>query len=127
MCVVCEGKHKTGVCVCLFPPRRKAEEDRVRKEEEKVRRELIKQEYLRRKQQELIEEQGLVKPRPRCKARKIRPKSLHRGESCSDTGFSKGSSTRRPTLKHYNPNQHYLPFTVLSLLPTNLILPLVSN
>uniref|UniRef100_A0A8C7TRA9 Calmodulin regulated spectrin-associated protein 1a n=1 Tax=Oncorhynchus mykiss TaxID=8022 RepID=A0A8C7TRA9_ONCMY len=74
--------------------RRKAEEDRVRKEEEKVRRELIKQEYLRRKQQELIEEQGLVKPRPRCKARKIRPKSLHRGESCSDTGFSKGSSTQ---------------------------------
>ncbi|XP_031658615.1 calmodulin-regulated spectrin-associated protein 1-B isoform X2 [Oncorhynchus kisutch] len=72
--------------------RRKAEEDRVRKEEEKVRRELIKQEYLRRKQQELIEEQGLVKPR--CKARKTRPKSLHRGESCSDTGFSKGSSTQ---------------------------------
>nr|XP_046225646.1 LOW QUALITY PROTEIN: calmodulin-regulated spectrin-associated protein 1-B-like [Oncorhynchus gorbuscha] len=72
--------------------RRKAEEDRVRKEEEKVRRELIKQEYLRRKQQELIEEQGLVKPR--CKARKTRPKSLHRGESCSDTDFSKGSSTR---------------------------------
>ncbi|XP_024236980.1 calmodulin-regulated spectrin-associated protein 1-B isoform X1 [Oncorhynchus tshawytscha] len=72
--------------------RRKAEEDRVRKEEEKVRRELIKQDYLRRKQQELIEEQGLVKPR--CKARKTRPKSLHRGESCSDTGFSKGSSTR---------------------------------
>ncbi|KAM9518880.1 calmodulin-regulated spectrin-associated protein 1-B-like isoform 2-T2 [Salvelinus alpinus] len=74
--------------------RRKAEEDRVRKEEEKVRRELIKQEYLRRKQQELIEEQGLVKPRPRCKARNTRPKSLHRGEYCSDTGFSKGSSTR---------------------------------
>ncbi|XP_071009583.1 calmodulin-regulated spectrin-associated protein 1-B-like isoform X2 [Oncorhynchus clarkii lewisi] len=74
--------------------RRKAEEDRVRKEEEKVRRELIKQEYLRRKQQELIEEQGLVKPRPRCKARKTRPKSLHRGESCFDTGFSKGSSTQ---------------------------------
>uniref|UniRef100_A0A8C8GFU0 Uncharacterized protein n=1 Tax=Oncorhynchus tshawytscha TaxID=74940 RepID=A0A8C8GFU0_ONCTS len=72
--------------------RRKAEEDRVRKEEEKVRRELIKQDYLRRKQQELIEEQGLVKPR--CKARKTRPKSLHRGESCSDTGFSKGSSTQ---------------------------------
>ncbi|XP_041754760.1 calmodulin-regulated spectrin-associated protein 1-B isoform X2 [Coregonus clupeaformis] len=73
--------------------RRKAEEDRVRKEEEKVRRELIKQEYLRRKQQELIEEQGLVKPRPRSEARKARPKSLHRGESSSDTGFSKGSST----------------------------------
>lgn len=111
--------------MCLFPPRRKAEEDRVRKEEEKVRRELIKQEYLRRKQLELIEEQGLV--RPRCKARKTRPKSLHRGESCSDTGFSKGSSTRRPTLKHYNPNQPYLPFTDLNLPLTNLILPLVSN
>ncbi|KAK7896469.1 hypothetical protein WMY93_021794 [Mugilogobius chulae] len=39
--------------------RRKAEEERIRKEEEKARREFIKQEYLRRKQQMLMEEQGL--------------------------------------------------------------------
>lgn len=72
--------------------RRKAEEDRIRKEEEKARRELIKQEYLRRKQQALMEEQGLVKPRPRTKARRNRPKSLHREES---SGLSKGSATRK--------------------------------
>ena len=66
----------------------------MRKEEEKARRELIKQEYLRRKQQELLEEQGLVKPRPRAKPRNTRPKSLHRGESCSEA-FSKGSTTRK--------------------------------
>ncbi|XP_006796822.1 calmodulin-regulated spectrin-associated protein 1a isoform X3 [Neolamprologus brichardi] len=71
--------------------RRKAEEDRIRKEEEKARRELIKQEYLRRKQQAMMEEQGLVKPRPRTKARRNRPKSLHREES---SGLSKGSATR---------------------------------
>uniref|UniRef100_A0A3B3RPP4 Calmodulin regulated spectrin-associated protein 1a n=1 Tax=Paramormyrops kingsleyae TaxID=1676925 RepID=A0A3B3RPP4_9TELE len=70
--------------------RRKAEEDRIRKEEEKARRELIKQEYLRRKQQEMIEEQGLAKPKSRPK--KQRPKSVHRGESSSDT-YSKCSST----------------------------------
>uniref|UniRef100_A0A669E7D0 Calmodulin regulated spectrin-associated protein 1a n=1 Tax=Oreochromis niloticus TaxID=8128 RepID=A0A669E7D0_ORENI len=70
--------------------RRKAEEDRIRKEEEKARRELIKQEYLRRKQQALMEEQGLVKPRPRTKARRNRPKSLHREEYSS---LSKGSAT----------------------------------
>uniref|UniRef100_A0A3B3RMB8 Calmodulin regulated spectrin-associated protein 1a n=1 Tax=Paramormyrops kingsleyae TaxID=1676925 RepID=A0A3B3RMB8_9TELE len=69
---------------------RKAEEDRIRKEEEKARRELIKQEYLRRKQQEMIEEQGLAKPKSRPK--KQRPKSVHRGESSSDT-YSKCSST----------------------------------
>lgn len=45
--------------------RRKAEEDRVHKEEEKAYRELIKQEYLRRKQQELLEEQGVTKPCPK--------------------------------------------------------------
>ncbi|RXN13110.1 serine threonine- kinase pim-2-like protein [Labeo rohita] len=39
---------------------RKAEEDHVRKEEKKARRELIKQEYMCRKQQELLEEQRLV-------------------------------------------------------------------
>ncbi|XP_036386002.1 calmodulin-regulated spectrin-associated protein 1-B-like isoform X1 [Megalops cyprinoides] len=70
--------------------RRKAEEDRIRKEEEKARRELIKQEYLRRKQQEMIEEQGLAKPKG--KSKKPRPKSVHRGESSSDT-YSKCSST----------------------------------
>ena len=82
--------------------RRKAEEDRIRKEEEKARRELIKQEYLRRKQQALMEEQGLVKPRPRTKSRRSRPKSLHREESNS---LSKGSTTRKntsSTLSVYN-------------------------
>lgn len=71
--------------------RRKAEEDRVRKEEEKARRELIKQEYLRRKQRQLLEEQGLG--RPRAKPRRPRPKSAHR-EECSDVG-TKSSSTRK--------------------------------
>ncbi|XP_040818788.1 calmodulin-regulated spectrin-associated protein 1 isoform X5 [Ochotona curzoniae] len=70
--------------------RRKAEEDRVRKEEEKARRELIKQEYLRRKQQQILEEQGLGKPKT--KAKRPRPKSVHREESCSDSG-TKCSST----------------------------------
>lgn len=70
--------------------RRKAEEDRVRKEEEKARRELIKQEYLRRKQQQILEEQGLAKPKS--KPKKPRPKSVHREESCSDSG-TKCSST----------------------------------
>ncbi|XP_006900641.1 PREDICTED: calmodulin-regulated spectrin-associated protein 1 [Elephantulus edwardii] len=64
--------------------RRKAEEDRIRKEEEKARRELIKQEYLRRKQQEALEEQGLGKPK--AKPKRARPKSVHREESCSDSG-----------------------------------------
>lgn len=64
----------------------------MRKEEEKARRELIKQEYLQRKQQALMEEQGLVKPRARTRPRRNRPKSLHRDESSS---FSKGSTTRK--------------------------------
>lgn len=72
--------------------RRKAEEERIRKEEEKARRELIKQEYLRRKQQQILEEQGLGKPK--AKPRKPRPKSVHREESCSDSG-TKCSSTRK--------------------------------
>ncbi|XP_008068850.1 calmodulin-regulated spectrin-associated protein 1 isoform X2 [Carlito syrichta] len=70
--------------------RRKAEEDRIRKEEEKARRELIKQEYLRRKQQQTLEEQGLGKSKS--KPKKPRPKSVHREESCSDSG-TKCSST----------------------------------
>lgn len=72
--------------------RRKAEEERIRKEEEKARRELIKQEYLRRKQQQILEEQGLGKPK--AKPKKPRPKSVHREESCSDSG-TKCSSTRK--------------------------------
>ncbi|CAB1430770.1 unnamed protein product, partial [Pleuronectes platessa] len=77
--------------------RRKAEEDRVRKDEEKARRELIKQEYLQRKQESLMEEQGQgqVKPRPRMKSRRSRPKSLHREEYNS---LSKGYTTRKDTL-----------------------------
>lgn len=79
---------------CLVSVRRKAEEDRLRKEEEKTRRELIKQEYLRRKQQEMFEEQGLVKPKTPKPKQKHRPKSVFREESSSDN-FSKGSSTRK--------------------------------
>uniref|UniRef100_A0A3P8SMV9 Calmodulin regulated spectrin-associated protein 1b n=1 Tax=Amphiprion percula TaxID=161767 RepID=A0A3P8SMV9_AMPPE len=60
------------------------EEDRLRKEEEKTRRELIKQEYLRRKQQEMFEEQGLVKPKTPKPKQKHRPKSVFREESSSD-------------------------------------------
>lgn len=71
---------------------RKAEEDRIRKEEEKARRELIKQEYLRKKQQQILEEQGLGKPKS--KPKKPRPKSVHREESYSDSG-TKCSSTRK--------------------------------
>jgi len=76
-----------------FKTRRKAEEDRLRKEEEKTRRELIKQEYLRRKQQEMFEEQGLVKPKTPKVKQKHKPKSVLREESSSDH-FSKCSSTR---------------------------------
>lgn len=72
--------------------RRKAEEDRIRKEEEKARRELIKQEYLRRKQQQILEEQGLGKPKTR--SRKPRPKSVHREEPGSDLG-PKSASPRK--------------------------------
>ena len=73
-------------------PRRKAEEDRLRKEEEKTRRELIKQDYLRRKQKEMFEEQGVAKPTKPSK--KQRPKAVLREESSSDT-FSKCSSSTR--------------------------------
>uniref|UniRef100_A0A672T4H4 Calmodulin-regulated spectrin-associated protein 1-B n=1 Tax=Sinocyclocheilus grahami TaxID=75366 RepID=A0A672T4H4_SINGR len=59
--------------------RRKAEEERIRKEEEKARRELIKQGYLRRKQQEMCEEQEQPqpkpKPKPKSNPKKQRPKS----------------------------------------------------
>lgn len=68
----------------------------MRKEEEKTRRELIKQEYLRKKQQEMFEEQGLVKPKTPKPKQKHRPKSVFREESSSNT-FSKGSSTRKTT------------------------------
>lgn len=81
--------------------RRKAEEEQIRKEEEKARREFIKQEYLRRKQQTLTEEQGLVTSLPRRKSRKSRPKSLHRegprslfkGTTTPDVGNSRRGST----------------------------------
>lgn len=72
--------------------RLKAEEERLRKDEEKTRRELIKQAYLRRKQQEMFEEQGLVKPKTPKPKQKHRPKSVLREESSSDH-FSKCSST----------------------------------
>lgn len=39
-----------------------------------------------------MEEQGLVKPRPRTKSGRSRPKSLHRVESNS---LTKGSTTRK--------------------------------
>lgn len=71
--------------VCLKPlfspnSRRKAEEERIRKEEEKARRELIKQEYLRRKQQEMCEEQEQPQPKPKTKVKKQRPKSVLKEE-----------------------------------------------
>ncbi|XP_053230780.1 calmodulin-regulated spectrin-associated protein 1 isoform X2 [Podarcis raffonei] len=62
--------------------RRKAEEDRIRKEEEKARRELIKQEHLRRKHQQNLEEQGRGKPKP--KPKQPRPISVHQEESYSN-------------------------------------------
>lgn len=40
----------------------------------------------------MMEEQGLVKPRPRIKSRRNRPKSLHREDTNS---LSKGSTTRK--------------------------------
>lgn len=64
----------------------------MRKEEERARRELIKQEYLRRKQRQVLEEQGLGGPK--AKPRKPRPKSVHREEPQSDSG-TKCSSTRK--------------------------------
>lgn len=81
----------SNIMLCLLFSR-KAEEDRIRKEEEKARRELIKQEYLRKKQQQILEEQGLGKPKS--KPKKPRPKSVHREESYSDSG-TKCSSTRK--------------------------------
>lgn len=74
----------TRTVLPYFSLSRKAEEDRIRKEEEKARRELIKQEYLRRKQQQILEEQGLANPKS--KPRKPRPKSVHREEPRSDSG-----------------------------------------
>lgn len=89
-----KGQVMTLTLGCLTSARRKAEEDRLRKEEEKTRRELIKQEYLRRKQQEMFEEQGLVKPKTPKPKQKHRPKSVLREESSSEN-HSKGSSTRK--------------------------------
>jgi len=66
----------------------------VRKEEEKVRRELIKQEYLQRKRQELLEEQVAVKPRPKTlSARRPRLKSpQHPGSPLSKASPGRGES-----------------------------------
>lgn len=55
----------------------------MRKEEEKARRELIKQEYLRRKQQEIFEEQEQPKPKP--KPKKQRLKSVLKEEPSNGT------------------------------------------
>lgn len=68
----------------------------MRKEEEKTRRELIKQDYLRRKQQEMFEEQGLVKPKTPKPKQKHRPKSGFREESCDS--FPKCSSSTRKSV-----------------------------
>ncbi|CAB1435338.1 unnamed protein product [Pleuronectes platessa] len=70
-----------------------AEEDRVRKDEEKARRELIKQEYLQRKQESLMEEQGSRSGQAPSKDEvpQEQPKSLHREEYNS---LSKGYTTR---------------------------------
>ncbi|CAL8278557.1 unnamed protein product [Merluccius merluccius] len=77
--------------------RLKAEEDRVRKEEEKIRRELIKQEYLQRKRQELLEEQGAVKPRPKSlSTRRPRLKSPQHPSSL----LPKASTRDEPTSSH---------------------------
>lgn len=65
----------------------------MRKEEEKMRRELIKQEYQQRKQQEMFEEQKLFKPKTPKPKQRPRPKSVLREESSIDV--SKDSSTRK--------------------------------
>lgn len=66
----------------------------MRKEEEKVRRELIKQEYLQRKRQELLEEQVAVKPRPKTlSTRRPRLKSpQHPGSPLSKASPGRGES-----------------------------------
>lgn len=66
----------------------------MRKEEEKMRRELIKQEYQQRKQQEMFEEQNLFKPKTPKPKQRPRPKSVLREESSIDS-FSKDSSARK--------------------------------
>lgn len=59
-----------------------------------MRRELIKQEYKQRKQQEMFEEQVPIKPKTPKPKQKHRPKSVLREESSSDN-FSKRSATRK--------------------------------
>lgn len=66
----------------------------MRKEEEKMRRELIKQEYQQRKQQEMFEEQNIFKPKTPKPKQRPRPKSVLREESSIES-FSKESSTRK--------------------------------
>lgn len=65
----------------------------MRKEEEKMRRELIKQEYQQRKQQEMFEEQNIFKPKTPKPKRGPRPKSVLREESSIES-FPKESPTR---------------------------------
>lgn len=65
----------------------------MRKEEEKMRRELIKQEYQQRKQQEMFEEQNIFKPKTPKPKQRARPKSVLREESSMES-FSKESTTR---------------------------------
>lgn len=92
--------------MCLFPPRRKAEEDRVRKEEEKVRRELIKQEYLRRKQLKLMEDMDTVmKPRlAGSKQRRARPKSIHRDSMDSTRTPARAAGNHGDSLSQGSPS-----------------------
>lgn len=66
----------------------------MRKEEEKMRRELIKQEYQQRKQQEMFEEQKLFKPKTPKPKQRPRPKSVLREESSIDN-LPKDSPTRK--------------------------------
>ena len=70
-----------------------------------MRRELIKQEYLRRKQQELLEEQGLARPKlpklpktPKPK-QKARPKSIFKEEPASDKCSSSMGKTSSRCLR----------------------------
>nr|XP_055059409.1 calmodulin-regulated spectrin-associated protein 2 isoform X4 [Misgurnus anguillicaudatus] len=60
--------------------RLKAEEERQKKEDDKDRRDYIKNEYMRRKQLQLMDDMdSVIKPRtPSVKQKKPRPKSMHR-------------------------------------------------
>uniref|UniRef100_A0A8C7ILU1 Calmodulin regulated spectrin-associated protein family, member 2a n=1 Tax=Oncorhynchus kisutch TaxID=8019 RepID=A0A8C7ILU1_ONCKI len=75
----------------------KAEEEHARKEDEKSRRELIKQEYLRRKQLKLMEDMDTVmKPQrpPGAKHRRARPRSIHRDSMDSSRSPARAAGNR---------------------------------